>query len=86
MGRYFRKVESLGLQLCRKPYCAWNLHEPEPGKYDFSGRLDIEGFIKAAEKAGLMVIVRPGPYICAEWEFGDSPGGFSAMKKLKYAV
>lgn len=68
----FAKLKALGCN-CVETYCAWNLHEPEPGKYDFSGRLDIEGFIKAAEKAGLMVIVRPGPYICAEWEFGGLP-------------
>ena len=68
----FAKLKALGCN-CVETYCAWNLHEPEPGKYDFSGRLDIEGFIKAAEKEGLMVIVRPGPYICAEWEFGGLP-------------
>ena len=43
------------------------------GEYDFTGILDVAGFIKKAEAEGLMVIVRPGPYICAEWEFGGLP-------------
>lgn len=68
----FAKLKAVGCN-CVETYCAWNLHEPQPGVYDFSGRLDIEGFIKAAGDAGLMVIVRPGPYICAEWEFGGLP-------------
>ena len=54
-------------------YVAWNAHEKEPGKYDFSGILDIERFIETATELGLYVIVRPGPYICAEWEFGGLP-------------
>lgn len=68
----FAKLKAVGCN-CVETYCAWNLHEPQPGVYDFSGRLDIEGFIKAAGDAGLMVIVRPGPYICAEWDFGGLP-------------
>jgi beta-galactosidase len=54
-------------------YVAWNLHEPEEGQFVFEGTADIETFIKTAEKVGLHVIVRPGPYICAEWEFGGFP-------------
>ena len=54
-------------------YMPWNLHEPSPGQFDFSGMLDIERFISLAEKLGLYVIIRPGPYICAEWEFGGLP-------------
>jgi beta-galactosidase len=54
-------------------YVAWNLHEPEEGQFVFEGIADIERFIKTAEKVGLHVIVRPGPYICAEWEFGGFP-------------
>ena len=68
----FAKLAALGCN-CVETYCAWNLHEPKPGKFDFSGRLDIEAFLHEAEKAGLMAIVRPGPYICAEWEFGGLP-------------
>ena len=68
----FKKMKAMGLN-CVETYCAWNLHEPEPNKFCFEGRLDIASFIKKAEENDLMVIVRPGPYICAEWEFGGLP-------------
>lgn len=68
----FEKLRAMGCN-CVETYCAWNMHEPKPETFDFTGRLDIVRFIKEAEKAGLMVIVRPGPYICAEWEFGGLP-------------
>lgn len=54
-------------------YVAWNVHEPEEGKWCFEGQNDIVKFIKTAQEVGLYVIVRPGPYICAEWEFGGFP-------------
>lgn len=54
-------------------YIAWNLHEREEGRFDFSGALDFTKFFEEAKKAGLYVIVRPGPYICSEWEFGGLP-------------
>ena len=54
-------------------YTCWNLHERREGQFDFSGMLDIECFIETAEKLDLNVIVRPGPYICAEWDFGGLP-------------
>ncbi|SDI86798.1 beta-galactosidase [Actinokineospora alba] len=54
-------------------YLPWNLHEPEPGRHDFSGGLDVERFVALAEEAGLFVLLRPGPYICAEWELGGLP-------------
>ncbi len=54
-------------------YTCWNLHERREGQFDFSGILDIERFISIAEKLELNVIIRPGPYICAEWEFGGLP-------------
>lgn len=68
----FKKMKAMGCN-CVETYCAWNMHEKHKGEYDFTGNLDIASFIKAAEKEGLMVIVRPGPYICAEWEFGGLP-------------
>ena len=68
----FRKMKAMGLN-CVETYCAWNMHEKQPGEYDFKGNLDIAEFIRTAEKEGLMAIVRPGPYICAEWEFGGLP-------------
>ncbi len=54
-------------------YCCWNLHERKEGVFDFSDMLDISRFISIAEGLGLNVILRPGPYICAEWEFGGLP-------------
>lgn len=54
-------------------YVCWNLHESEPGKFDFSGRLDLAEYIRIAQELELYVILRPGPYICAEWEFGGFP-------------
>lgn len=54
-------------------YVAWNLHEPMPGVYDFNGQQDLPAFLTAAQDAGLLVILRVGPYICAEWEYGGLP-------------
>ena len=54
-------------------YTCWNLHERKEGQFDFSGNLDIVEYIRLAEKVGLKVIVRPGPYICSEWDFGGLP-------------
>ena len=54
-------------------YAFWNVHEPKPGIYDFSGNADIAEFIREAQQEGLYVILRPGPYACAEWEFGGYP-------------
>lgn len=68
----FKKMKAMGLN-CVETYCAWNQHEKHPGEFDFSGILDITKFIETARNEGLMAIVRPGPYICAEWEFGGLP-------------
>ena len=54
-------------------YVCWNLHEEHEGKFDFSGMLDISEYLSIAESLGLYVILRPGPYICAEWEAGGLP-------------
>lgn len=54
-------------------YVFWNLHEPQKGKFDFSGNNDIAGFVRIAREEGLYVILRPSPYVCAEWEFGGYP-------------
>jgi len=54
-------------------YVFWNLHEPEPGQFDFSGNLDLAAFIRTAREAGLNVVLRPGPYVCAELDFGGFP-------------
>jgi len=54
-------------------YVFWNLHEPEKGQYDFEGNNDIAEFVKIAQEEGLWVVLRPSPYVCAEWEFGGYP-------------
>ena len=54
-------------------YVPWNMHEPKKGQFDFQGILDIEKFLNIAQDLGLYAIVRPSPFICAEWEFGGMP-------------
>jgi beta-galactosidase len=54
-------------------YVFWNVHEPTPGRYDFTGNNDLAAFIRAAQEEGLYVILRSGPYSCAEWELGGLP-------------
>lgn len=64
-------------------YVPWNLHEPKKGQYHFEGILDIEKFLSIAEELGLYAIVRPSPYICAEWEFGGFPAWLLNDKEMK---
>ncbi|MBR2650406.1 MAG: beta-galactosidase [Clostridia bacterium] len=63
-------------------YTPWNLHEPREGEFDFSGNLDIVKFIETAGELGLNVILRPGPYICAEWDFGGLPAWLLTYEKM----
>jgi beta-galactosidase len=64
-------------------YVFWNVHEPQKGVYDFSGNNDIAAFVKTAQEEGLWVILRPSPYVCAEWEFGGYPYWLQNQKGLK---
>ena len=66
------KMRAFGLNTV-ETYVPWNLHEPRPGEFHFEGMLDIVKFIEMANDVGLKVIVRPGPYICSEWDFGGLP-------------
>lgn len=54
-------------------YVFWNWHEVEPGQWDFEGDKNLAEYIRIAGEEGMMVILRPGPYVCAEWEFGGYP-------------
>ena len=54
-------------------YVPWNMHEKEEGTFTFTGFSDVVSFIQLAQEVGLYVILRPTPYICAEWEFGGLP-------------
>jgi len=67
-----RKARAMGLNTVEM-YVFWNFHETAPGEFDFSGQEDIAEFIREAQEEGLFVILRPGPYVCAEWEFGGLP-------------
>ncbi len=67
-----RMAKAMGLNAVTT-YVFWNDHEPRPGVYDFSGNLDVAEFVREAQQEGLYVILRPGPYSCAEWEFGGFP-------------
>ena len=64
-------------------YVFWNLHEETPGNYDFTGNKDIAAFCKLAQKHGMYVIVRPGPYVCAEWEMGGLPWWLLKKKDIR---
>lgn len=64
-------------------YVAWNVHEPEEGTFCFDGMADVCAFIRLAGELGLHVIVRPSPYICAEWEFGGLPAWLLADSSMR---
>jgi len=76
------KAKQCGLNTI-ETYMCWNLHEPQEGKFNFDGLLNFEKFIKTAEKLGLWVIVRPGPYICSEWDNGGLPSWLMAKEGLR---
>lgn len=67
-----RMMKAMGLNTVGT-YLFWNLHEPRPGEFDFDGQNDVAEFVRTAQEEGLWVIIRPGPYSCAEWEFGGFP-------------
>ncbi len=76
------KARALGLNTIGT-YVFWNALEPEPGQWDFSGRNDLAAFIAEAREAGLWVLVRPGPYTCAEWDFGGLPAWLLRAPDIK---
>jgi beta-galactosidase len=67
-------------------YVFWNVHEPSPGRFDFSGQYDVAAFIRAAQEEGLYVILRAGPYSCAEWEFGGYPAWLLKDPRMSTAL
>ena len=64
-------------------YVFWNIHEQREGEYDFTGQNDIAEFCRLAQKNGMYVIVRPGPYVCAEWEMGGLPWWLLKKKDIR---
>ena len=86
---YWRdRLEKLKAMGCNtvETYIPWNMHEPQKGHFCFDGMLNIENFIKTAQDLGLYVILRPSPYICAEWEFGGLPAWLLAENGMKLRV
>ncbi|XP_058780617.1 beta-galactosidase 17-like [Vicia villosa] len=72
------KAKALGLNTIQT-YVPWNLHEPTPGKLVFEGFANIVSFLNLCHKLDLLVMLRPGPYICAEWDWGGFPSWLSSM-------
>ncbi len=64
-------------------YIFWNIHEQREGEFDFTGNNDVAEFCRLAQKNGMYVIVRPGPYVCAEWEMGGLPWWLLKKKDIR---
>jgi beta-galactosidase len=77
-----KKLKAMGLNTV-ETYIAWNQHEPRPGEFHFEGGLDVVRFIQQAQDLDLNVIIRPGPYICAEWDFGGLPAWLLADPNMR---
>ena len=77
-----RMMRAMGLNTVAT-YVFWNLHETEPGKWDFEGDKNLAEYIRIAGEEGLMVILRPGPYVCAEWEMGGLPWWLLKKKDIR---
>ena len=77
-----RMAHAMGLNTV-SVYVFWNQEEPRPGQYNFTGDGDIAQFVRLAQKEGLWVILRPGPYCCAEREFGGYPWWLLKEKDMK---
>ncbi|XP_022111084.1 beta-galactosidase-1-like protein 2 isoform X2 [Acanthaster planci] len=76
------KMKACGLNTVTT-YVPWNMHEQVRGDFDFSGQLDIVAFLNLCKKVGLYVILRPGPYICAEWDLGGLPSWLLSYDEMK---
>ncbi|NXO38969.1 BGAL galactosidase, partial [Locustella ochotensis] len=75
------KMKMAGLDAIQT-YVPWNYHEPQMGTYDFFGGKDLEYFLQLANDIGLLVILRAGPYICAEWDMGGLPAWLLEKKSI----
>ena len=64
-------------------YVFWNFHEEQPGQFDFSGQKDVAQFCRLCHNNGMYVILRPGPYVCAEWEMGGLPWWLLKNKEIR---
>ncbi len=64
-------------------YVFWNAHEPRPDQFDFTGQNDLAEFCRLCQQNGMYVILRPGPYVCAEWEMGGLPWWLLKKKDIR---
>lgn len=80
-----RRLVAMGCNTV-ETYVAWNLHQPDPETTTFTGIADLGRFLDIAGEEGLDAIVRPGPYICAEWENGGFPGWILRDRNLRLRV
>lgn len=64
-------------------YVFWNSHEPERDKFDFTGQNNLREFVELCDANGMKVILRPGPYVCAEWEMGGLPWWLLKKKDIR---
>jgi beta-galactosidase len=80
-----RMAKAMGLNTIAT-YVFWNVHEPTPGVYNFSGNADLAAFLRVIQEEGMYVILRAGPYSCAEWEFGGYPAWLMADPKMTTAL
>ncbi len=77
-----KMCKSLGMNtICI--YVFWNIHEQTPGEFDFTGNNDIAEFCRLAQENDMYIIVRPGPYVCAEWEMGGLPWWLLKKKDIR---
>ena len=76
------KLRACGLNTV-STYCPWNSHEPIEGKFNFEGRFDMGAFLKLCQEMDIKVMLRPGPYICSEWDFGGLPAWLLNVPNMK---
>ncbi|MEV6208219.1 glycoside hydrolase family 35 protein [Kitasatospora sp. NPDC051914] len=77
-----RKARLMGLNTV-ETYVPWNLHQPQPDTFRLDAGLDLPAFLDLAAAEGLHVLLRPGPYICAEWEGGGLPSWLLADPHIR---
>jgi beta-galactosidase len=78
------------IQLCKAMgmnticiYLFWNIHEQKQDQYDFTGQNDVAEFVRLVQKNGMYCVVRPGPYVCAEWDMGGLPWWLLKKKDIR---
>ena len=77
-----KKARAMGLNtVCA--YLFWNAHQPTPGRINFADQFDAAAFVRMAQEEGLWVLLRPGPYVCAEWDFGGLPAWLLKTPDIK---